>query len=234
MKALTSYPNPHLRPAFDSSVDRPTLWYRLLRRIAQVGIAGFWRLRVFDRRYEPTEGGVVYICNHQSFLDPPLVGMALRRPMHYMARDTLFDIPVLGRLISSVNSFPVRRASADIAAVKEAMRRLTSGAQIIVFAEGRRTDDGRIGPFLPGASLLCQRAAQWIVPTLIEGAFDVWPRSRALPGPGEIIVRFARPIRRSEARKCEPTDFLRDIRRTIIEMQADVRRRVGWPPLEYD
>ena len=234
MKALTSYSNPRLKGWIpDAPVEPPTLWYRSIRRMLHIGIAGLWRLRVFGRCHEPADGGVVYVCNHQSFLDPPLMSVGLRRPVHYMARDSLFGIPVFGRLISSVNAFPLRRASADVSAMKEALRRLKSGAQIVVFAEGRRTDDGRIAPFLPGVSLLCQRAARWIVPTLIEGAFDVWPRRRALPGSGEIIVQYAQPISRSEARKSEPQDFLRDVRETIIDMQADVRRRAGRPPLRY-
>jgi len=235
MKTLTSYPNPRLRrwnPGIPA--DPPNLLYRSLRRALQIGLAGLWRVRVFGRCHEPGDGGVVYICNHQSFLDPPLMSVGLRRPVHYMARDNLFDIPVFGRLISSVNAFPLRRASADVSAMKEALRRLKSGAQIVVFAEGRRTDDGRVAPFLPGVSLLCQRAARWIVPTLIEGAFDVWPRRRALPGPGQIVVRYAPPISQAEARKCQPQEFLRDIRQTIIDMQADVRCRAGLPPLQYD
>ena len=235
MKAPTSYPNPRLRGwRFGPGVPHANLWYRFMRRASQVTICAIWQLRVFDRHHEPAAGGVVYICNHQSFLDPMLMGLALRRPMNYMARDSLFRTPGFKQIIASLNAFPVRRGTADIAAMKEAMRRVRNGHQAVVFAEGTRTPDGRIGPFLPGVSLLSQRAADWTVPVIIDGAFEAWPRWRMLPRPGSIVVRYARPIPRSEAQQFAPAGFVEHVRRILIAMQADVRRRVGRPQIRYD
>jgi 1-acyl-sn-glycerol-3-phosphate acyltransferase len=235
MKGPSSYPNPLLRGwRLPDGVQQPNLWYRFMRRVFQVSISLAWKVRVFNRHYEPADGGVVYICNHQSFLDPMLMSFALRRPMNYMARDDLFRFPVFKQLIESWNAYPVRRGAADIGALKEAMRRLKKGGQTVVFAEGTRTGDGRIGPFLPGVALLAQRAADWTVPVLIDGAFEAWPRTRVAPRPGSIVVQYAQPIRREQAAQLQPDQFVERVRRTLIAMQADVRRRVGRPPLNYD
>lgn len=234
MTALRSHPNPKLRRWRFANVQPPSPLYRFAKRFFQVTMVPLWKIRVFNRHYEPTEGGVLYICNHQSFLDPILMSFSLRRPMNYMARDSLFRFPGFRPLIQALNAFPVRRGKADTGALKEAMRRLKRGGQVVVFAEGTRTHDGRIGPFLPGVAMLAQRAAKWIVPVVIDGAYEAWPRTQALPSFGRMIVQYAPPIPQDEVRTLKPDAFINRVRDTLIEVQADVRRRAGRPALEYE
>jgi 1-acyl-sn-glycerol-3-phosphate acyltransferase len=234
MRPRSSEPNPALRGwKLTEGVEMPTLWYRGMRRFLQVTCGAVWQIRVFNRRYEPTSGSAVYICNHQSFLDPVVMSMSLCRPMSYMARDSLFRIPIFGWAIASFNAFPVKRDTADTGAIKEAMRRLKRGGQVVVFAEGTRTHDGRIGPFLPGVVLLSQRSAEWTVPVVIDGAYEVWPRKNPLPCPGPIVVQYAPPIHRSEAAKMKPDDLVARVRQTLIEVQGELRRSVGRPAFTY-
>lgn len=233
MNGPKSYANPLLRGLrMPEGVAGANPWYYAMRQFLQVTVSAFMKVRVFNRHYEPARGSAVYICNHQSFLDPILMSFALRRPMNYMARESLF-FPGFKQIIASLNAFPVRRGTADTGALKEAMRRMKHGGQVVVYAEGTRTRDGRIGPFLPGVALLAQRAADWTVPVLIDGAFEAWPRTQALPGPGSVVVQYAPPIPREQARRMEPREFVDRVRQTMIEMQADIRRRVGRPALDY-
>lgn len=232
---LRTHPNPALygRP-LPPGVQQSNLSYWFFRLLLRIGVPAFWKVRVFNRHYEPPEGGVVYISNHQSFLDPIFMSFALYRPMNYMARDTLFRAPGFKQLIASVNAFPVKRNSADTGAMKEAMRRIKNNGQVVLFAEGTRTTDGRIKPFLPGVALLAQRTAKWTVPVVIDGAFECWPRTQLLPSMGSIVVQYAPPIPQEEARKMDGQEFLAGVRRTMIDMQTEIRRRVGRPPLKYD
>lgn len=235
MKSPPSFPNPKLSGLWlPEGVPGANPLYMLARRFFQITVALGWKIRVYNRHFEPTRGGAVYICNHQSFLDPVLMSFSLRRPMNFMARDTLFHVPLFKHLIAGLNAFPVRRGTADTGAMKEAMRRLKAGGQVAIFAEGTRTLDGRIGRFLPGVALLAQRSAEWIVPVVIDGAYEAWPRTQKLPSPGSsLVVEYARPIHRDEARKMDAATFISHIRNVIVEMQADVRHRAGKPKLEY-
>ena len=232
MKGLPSYPNPVLSAwSLPEGVPRPNLWYRFCRfGYAMVAIP-FFRLRVFNRHYEPASGPALYICNHQSFLDPALVSLALKRPVNFMAREGLFRIPIFGAWISSLNAFPVKRDAADTGALREALRRLKRGEQLVLFAEGTRTPDGRVGPFLPGMAMLARRAAEWVVPTVVEGAFDVYPRGRPLPTLGQVLLAYCRPLGRSELDRLGNEQLLAAVRQRIIAMQAKLRRRMGRPPL---
>ena len=230
MSALTSCPNPLLRGwRFASGAPGPNPYYRFMRRFFQVTMCALWKVRVFERRREPAGGGALYVCNHQSFLDPMLMSFALRRPMNYMARDSLFRAPGLRQIIRSLNAFPVRRGAADTGAIKEAMRRLKRGGQVVVFPEGTRTRDGTVGPFLPGVAILAQRAAEWTVPVLIDGAFEAWPRQQLLPSTGSVVVRYAEPISQADAQRRNPVEFVAAVREVIVAMQADTRRRLGKP-----
>jgi 1-acyl-sn-glycerol-3-phosphate acyltransferase len=194
-----------------------------------------WKCRVFGRRHEPPSGGVVLLCNHQSFFDPMLASFSLRRPCHFMARDTLFKLPGFSHLISSLHTFPIRRGQADIGALKEAMRRLKAGAVILLFPEGARTADERIGTFLPGAAVLSRRAAEWTVPVVIDGAATAWPKFAAFPTLGEgVVVEYGTPIHRDEANRYSPEQFMARVRREMIDMQRALRERLRKPPLTYD
>jgi len=227
-----SYPNPALR-TLGQGIQRSSLRYWVMRCFLQVTFSGIWKVRAFNRHYEPASGGALYICNHQSFLDPMLISLGLRRPLNYAARESLFSFPAFGRLIGSFNAFPIRRAAADLTFVKEAIRRLKAGGQVVMFAEGTRTSDGRVGPLLQGMSLLAQRAADWTVPAVIDGAFEVWPRWRHLPGQGQIVIQYGKPLSGAEARRLGQQQLLQRIRQDIIDMQAEVRQRLGRPPIDY-
>ena len=234
MTLLRSHPNPLLNSwALPADVQKARLRYRVMRNVLRLTVTAAWKVRVFNRHFEPPTGGAIYICNHQSFLDPILMSFALQRPMNYMARDSLFRFPVFKQIISGFNAFPVKRGSADLGALKEAMRRLKDGGQVVVFAEGTRTPDARIAPFLPGVAMLAQRAAAWTVPVVIDGAYEAWPRTQTLPGGGSVVVQYAPPIPQADARTLKPEQFIQQVRQSIIDMQTEVRRRVGRSPLDY-
>jgi 1-acyl-sn-glycerol-3-phosphate acyltransferase len=134
------------------------------------------------------------VSNHQSFLDPMLAALALPRECSYMARDSLFRHPLFGRLIAYYNAYPVKRDTADIGAIKETLRRLKAGKVVLTFPEGTRTRDGRIGEMRAGVILLARKTRVPLVPTLILGAFEAWPRTSRLPRPRPVLVAYGPPL----------------------------------------
>ncbi len=201
------------------------MWYGFLRFWTRLVFVMGFRLRVFGRENVPAVGGVILAANHQSFVDPPLVGAGLNRPVHFMARKTLFEQFFLFTwLIRSVNAFPVERDRGDVGAVREAMRRLRAGAAVTVFPEATRTHDGGIQDFKPGPFLIASRTGVPVVPTVIDGAFEAWPRSRVLPTPGAVAVAFGRPLLPEEFNG-DAGAMAEECRRRLLRLQADLRAR---------
>lgn len=199
-------------------------WYRFCRLLCQLFFLLFFRGRVFHHERVPTQGGVLLVCNHQSFLDPVLATQALPRECAYMARDTLFRNPHFRWLIESLNAFPVKRGSSDVGAIKETLRRLKDGQLITLFPEGTRTPDGRIHEMQPGAVLLARKAKVPIVPTLILGAFECWPRHALLPRSRPIIVAHAAPIPPQMLQDLPDQAAIDFVRDRILELQRRYER----------
>lgn len=170
-------------------------YYRFMRFLAQSAFALYFHGRAFGRENVPASGGVLLACNHQSFFDPLTATCALHREGNYMARDTLFRNLLFGRFISSVNAFPVKRGAGDVGAVKETLRRLKDGGVVTVFPEGTRTRDGSIGRINANSMLVAKKAGAAIVPTVIDGAFEAWPRTQFAPSPRRVYVTYAEAIR---------------------------------------
>lgn len=203
--------------------------YNFLRSLCVLGFRLFFRGRLFQVQRVPLTGGVLLVCNHQSFLDPMLATLALRRECHYMARDTLFKNPRFRRLIEWLNAFPVRRGSADITAIKETLRRLKAGGLVTVFPEGTRTIDGAVGAMQPGVVLLARKANVPLVPCLIDGAYQAWPRSARLPRPAPIRVAYGEPLLPSDIASLDDQACIDEVRRRIVALQTEYGRASSRP-----
>ena len=176
------------------SAPRMRLWYRFCRLVCRVVCRAFMRLRTWGLENVPAEGGLIMACNHQSYLDPPLVGCMLERESRFLARSTLFAFPPVGWLIRSVGAMPVGRGESDRTALRRAEAELRAGWLLTLFPEGTRTPDGRVKRLKPGVASLALRAGVPILPAYIHGAFEVWPRARKLPRPAPVGVFYGKPI----------------------------------------
>ena len=139
-------------------------------------------------------GGVLIAPNHQSYLDPVLVGMAFFERIDYLAREGLFRVPGFGQWLRAVGAHPVRRGAADRAALRTVLRVLRSGRPLLMFPEGTRTRDGSLGRFSPGVGAIAVKCGAPVLPVGIEGAFRCWPRTRVLPVPARVVVAFGKPL----------------------------------------
>ncbi len=209
------------------------LYYRFCRFLCQWAAVLYLKARCHGVRHVPPAGGVLLVCNHQSFLDPVLATMALPRESTYMARDSLFGNRLFRKLIESLNAFPVRRGAADLAAVKESLRRLKRGMVLVVFPEGTRTADGRIHPMLPGPGAIAKKARVPIVPVLIDGAFQAWPKNCLLPRRGDVVIEYGTAIMPEECARLTADELMELIRHRLAAMQLRwhsrlPQRRLKW------
>jgi 1-acyl-sn-glycerol-3-phosphate acyltransferase len=166
----------------------------------------YFRWRVFNVERVPPTGPVVLAYNPASFRDPPLVGSGLRRPINYLARESLFRFPGVGALLRSWNSVPVDRDGGGAAGLKAILDRLLGGGGIILFPEGTRTSDGKLQPARSGIGLVVIKSTAPVVPVRTFGTFEAYGRHVKFPRPRRVAVKYGRPMNfetlRAEAKNC--------------------------------
>lgn len=156
-------------------------------------------LRVYGQDNIIGNGPALLAMNHQSFLDPPFAGISCQREIHYFGRKTLFDLPVVGRILRRINVIGVDREGSDIGALKAVIRVLRSGGCTVVFPEGTRTRDGNLQPAKPGAGFIIAKTLAPVVPMRIFGAFDAFPRGAKFPRMTPVTIVAGEPIHFTKA-----------------------------------
>ena len=140
-----------------------------------------YRGKVYGIENVPQTGKLVVASNHASIFDPPFVSNAVRRPVAFMAKAELFDVPVLKQAIELYGAYPVRRGGVDRQALKYAKSYLDKGWATGVFLSGTRSRDGRIHkPFL-GAATIAARSQAPILPVALVGTQNILPKGESKP-----------------------------------------------------
>jgi 1-acyl-sn-glycerol-3-phosphate acyltransferase len=147
-------------------------FYDFAKFVCGLPLRTVWRLRAVGTEHVPRTGGLIVASNHISFFDPPALGVALPRPLHYMAKQELFEIPVFGPIIRATNAFPVDRSRGDIGAIKRTVEMLRAGNAVAIFPEGGRNKDGQ-AKARPGVALLAALSGAPVVPAYIDGTYGV-------------------------------------------------------------
>jgi 1-acyl-sn-glycerol-3-phosphate acyltransferase len=155
----------------------------------------YFGLELHGTEHIPPHGPLVVTPNHQTYADPPLVTIPIRRRVYYMAWRRLFRIPVFGGLIRLLRAFPVGIDARDPGAVRAARRLLIEeDAVLMIFPEGGRSVDGTLGPFQAGAFRLAASLGIPVLPVTIAGGHEAWPPGRSLPRPGRIAITYHPPL----------------------------------------
>ena len=141
------------------------------------------------------EGPLIVASNHQSYFDPPLVGICSKRDVYYLARKTLLDVPLLGKLLPRINVIPVDRDGNDMSALKTIIRLVRSGNGVVLFPEGTRSPDGSLQRGKQGIGLIIAKSRAPVQPVRIFGAFEAFPRGSGKITAVPITVVVGEPIR---------------------------------------
>jgi len=161
-------------------------------------------LRVEGARKIPRRGGCVVVSNHQSFYDPPLVGVALPRMLIYTPRATLKASWFYRIVTRGLDLEPVARDGRDVGAARRMIERVRDGEVLVLFPEQTRTRDGSLGTITPGFHMIAAHAPAPVLPVLIEGAFEAWPRTDKRPHWGrKIRIRVGDPLEVKDLKRDE-------------------------------
>ena len=210
----TARPLPHPR--------NPNWVWRALQLILQ-NVFVFWldyRARGMEQL---PDSGALLLSNHQSFIDPLLIGLPLDRPVSYLARHTLFRVPVIGWVLRNTYVMPINRDAAGTESIREAVRRMQHGFLVGIFPEGTRSAHGELGEIKPGFIALIRHSRLPVVPVGIAGGNHVMPRGAPLPRRGRVRVVFGAPLPGGEverlSRRGNEADLLAFARHQLLECQ---------------
>jgi 1-acyl-sn-glycerol-3-phosphate acyltransferase len=188
------------------SLSPMNLSYRLGWHFFRFVYATYFRWRVFNPERVPSDGPVILAANHASFIDPPLVGAGLKRPVNYLARKTLFDVPLVSALLRSWKVVPVDRDGGGGAGLKAILDRLLDGGTILLFPEGTRSPDGQLRGARSGIGLTVIKSSAPVVPVRVFGTFEACGRHMKVPRPRQVMVKYGQPMDfknlREEAKTC--------------------------------
>jgi len=202
--------------------------YFLVWSLCRLMYATYFRWRVYYPERVTSTGPVILACNHASFLDPPLVGSGLHRPINYLARDTLFRFPGFGWLLRHLNVVPVDRDGGGGAGLKAILDRLLAGEAIILFPEGTRTRDAKLQPARSGIGLTVIKSKAVVVPVRVFGTFEALGRYMKFPRPHRVAVKYGQPLTfdklRVEAADCSKARLKEIYQEVADEIMAAIAK----------
>lgn len=192
---------------------------------------GGWKLRVEGLENLPSCGAVL-VANHQSVVDIPMLLAAFPRPVLFLAKRELGEIPLFGSSMAAAGNLFVDRDDPRDAVrmLREAAARLREGRLVVVFPEGTRSGDGSIGEFRPGAFYLAQKSGAPVVPVYIDGGYRAIPKGGVRVRPAALLVRVLPPLSPGEGAGGSKERIADAARARILEARGDERTTQGGGP----
>jgi len=219
------------KDAASESPERANRVYRFFRRLSLLAFPIFFRLRTRGLNKIPPHGPALLVVNHQSFLDSLFAGAPLPRPISYLARDSLFRVPVVGWILRNTYVMPVNRESASSSSLRLAADRLKRGYLVGIFPEGTRSKDGQIGPLKPGFIALIRRGDIPVIPVGVAGTAAALPRGAWLVRPKACRVVYGDPIPAEVLAKLvvkgNEQALLDEVRQRMIQCQREAQDWLG-------
>lgn len=156
--------------------------YNVLKALASALMRLLYRIDIVHKDRIPESGALIICANHIHIFDPVLLAMSVDRQIHFMAKAELFTWPIIGCLVKKAGTFPVKRGSADIQAIKHSIRILTSGGVLGIFPEGTRSKTGEMNEPFQGITMLAEKTGATIVPAAISGEYKFRGRLKIVLG----------------------------------------------------
>lgn len=175
----------------------------------------YFRGKIYGAEKVPQRGAAIVASNHASYFDPPILSSCMCRPVAFMAKEELFQVPVLNQAIKLYGAYPVKRKTADLSAIRAAIDCLNNGWLVGIFLEGTRTADGRIINPKLGAATLAAKKQLPIVPVSLWGTEKILVKGKKMPQTVPITVRIGEAIE-------PPRSMERDELQAVTEKCANV------------
>lgn len=194
-------------------------WARTLLALAGV------KVLLKDGGRLPGDRSFVVVANHESFCDVLVLLAHLPMQVRFLAKRSVFRVPILGWSIAAAGFIPVDRKerSRSGAAVEAALRRLEGGRSVVVFPEETRTPSGEMLPFKSGAAHLALRSGLPILPLGLAGTFRVLPRGTLQITPGRVVLAVGDPIETAGRSPRERAALTEEARGKVLSLREEAR-----------
>jgi 1-acyl-sn-glycerol-3-phosphate acyltransferase len=188
-------------------------FYSFAKGVVSCLLKPIYRIEVIGTEHFPKEGGVLLCSNHISNLDPPVVGITAPRPVHFMAKEELFRVPILKSIVSNLHAFPVKRGMGDRQALRTGLDILKDNKVLGIFPEGTRSKDGKLGKGLSGVGFFALRTNAVVVPCAIIGSYKPFKKLKVVYGYPIDMEEF----RQRKASPEEATDHIMSHIKALLE-----------------
>ncbi len=169
------------------------IFFKCIYGLVKVIYYTVYNVKVEGRENIPKNPGFIIASNHRSFADPPLVAVSasMVTKFSFIAKEELFKNKLFGWLIRKLGAFPVTRGKGDMKVISDAVERLSEGRNLVIFPEGTRSKDGKLGKGKTGVALIAAKSKAMVVPTAI--CFEGKLRFRT-----KITIKYGKPIQPEE------------------------------------
>ena len=170
------------------------MFYKLWWLVLTGPIRLYWRIRVVGRDNLPRKGGVILASNHQSGLDPVVVGGIVRRPIYWLAKVEYVITPKVAWFFKSVGVIPVNRDAPEHEAIERAAATVRAGKQFGIYPEGTRSPDGRVYKGYTGVARVAELSGAPVVPVGVLNTLEALPKGKIMARPLKVEIRFGPPL----------------------------------------
>ncbi|MEM8779522.1 MAG: lysophospholipid acyltransferase family protein [Cyanobacteria bacterium P01_G01_bin.49] len=200
------------------------LYYFLKTSVIDPMYYVYFRGKVYGRENVPTKHPLMVVSNHASYFDPPFLACSVGRPVAFMAKEELFEVPLLKQGIRLYGAYPVKRGAGDRGAIRSAITALKEGWSVGIFMEGTRTSDGRINDPKLGAAMIAAKAQVPLLPVSLWGTEKILQKGSSFPRPVPVTIRIGEIIDPPKSSKRGDLESVTDKCTTSIHQLHDLGR----------
>ena len=150
----------------------------------------YFRIKIYGAEKVPASGGIISVSNHASYFDPPILSNCVGRPVAFMAKEELFEVPIFRQGIKLYGAYPVKRSTGDRAALKAALNAIESGWVAAIFLQGTRASDAKVTDPKLGAAWIAAKAKVPLLPVSLWGTEQILTKGSSFPKPVPLTVRI--------------------------------------------
>ncbi len=204
----------------DKAKEREELTYNVIGKIAKrlLKVSGT-SVKVIGEENVPSEGPILFVGNHQSYFDIPILLTNIKRYKGFIAKTELAKIPILKQWMEKLNCVFIDRKDArqSLKAINKGIKHLKSGYPMVIFPEGTRSADGTLGEFKPGSLKMATKAKATIVPITIKGAYKIMSKDSLAIRPANVELVISKPIYMDDETIADPKGLTDRVKNIISE-----------------